>query len=109
MADLTEDQKIIAAQKTQIDTLTKERDTARTDLTTAEGVIDELKEKLAEKEAGTVKLPTVNVGKRTYEFLSDFMYKGQEVTIELLKDDTTLAEELVKEGVGNLRELKKKA
>ncbi|MBD2700135.1 hypothetical protein IC229_05780 [Spirosoma sp. BT702] len=81
---------------------------ANTDLTTAETVVLDLKKQLAEKEAGSPALPTVKVGGKTYELTSDFFYNGEEVTFKSLEENKALAEELVKEGIGNLRLVAKK-
>lgn len=119
MAELTDDQKLNKALTDQVAALTKEKqeaqatitsltaakDKAEGDLATATKVVVDLKEKLADKAAGTVKLDTVKVGEDTYELTSDFFYKGAEVSIEVLKENTELAAELVKEGVGNLRKV----
>lgn len=108
MAELTEDQKKIADLEKQVATLTKGKADAEKQVADAIKVVADLKDQLAEKKAGIVELPTVSVGKETYELVGGgFMYNGEEVTLERLKEDTKLAAELVKEGVGNLRKLSK--
>lgn len=82
--------------------------TAESELEQAVTVVTELKTKLAEKEADNTKLSSVKVGKDVYELLTDFFYKGQEVTIQTLIETPALAEELVKEGVGTLRKVVQK-
>ncbi|OIN59800.1 hypothetical protein [Arsenicibacter rosenii] len=77
-----------------------------TDLTAAAGLVAGLRQKLTAAEATAETAPakpTLTVARKEYEFLSDFSWKGEEVTFEVLKANKKLAEELVKEGVGNLR------
>ncbi len=79
------------------------------ELEQAAGVVSGLKDELAQKAFGTVELPTVKVGKDTYELVGgNFFYSGREVSIEVLKEDAKLAAELVKEGFGGLRKLEDK-
>ena len=100
-----EEQKKVEDLQLQVTTLTKKNQDQETELTQATKLIEELKEKLAEKEAGPVKVPTLKIGSDTYEFHSEFHYKGQDITLELLKEDADLAKELVNEKVGDLRKV----
>lgn len=109
MADLTEDQKTIQSLKEQLATVTNERDTAKAELEQAKTIVADLKQKLSDKADGTIEVPSLKVGKEVYQFISDFTWKGEEVTLVRLKENAKLAEELVKEGVANLRLLDKKA
>ncbi|QIP14726.1 hypothetical protein G8759_19955 [Spirosoma aureum] len=77
------------------------------DLEDAASVVEQLKNQLAEKRIGTVELPTVKLGKETYELVGgNFYYGGREVSLETLLEDAKLVAELVKEKAGNLRLLK---
>ena len=89
----------------QVEVLTKEKTEQATQLEQATTLITELKEKLEEKDAAKTKVPTLKIGSDIYEFHSEFLYKGQEITLELLKEDAELAKELVKEKVGDLRKV----
>lgn len=108
-------QKQIEALKSQLTAETKRADVAEaaqkkaeSDLATASEVIAELKAQVAEQDAQIPAVPTLKVGKETYEFVGGaFHYKGQVVTIDALKDNAKLAAELVKEGVSALRLLEK--
>lgn len=94
------------AQAKQIEQLLTEKQKSTSDLDQAAKVVTQLKEQLAEKLAGTVKLPTVSAGKDTYELVGGaFTYNQSEVTLETLQNDPKLVAELVKEKVGNLRKL----
>jgi predicted RNase H-like nuclease (RuvC/YqgF family) len=129
MADQAEDKdKTILALTKQNETLTKENGQLKSqagtlsseneqlkkaviqkdnDLEDAASVVEQLKTQLAEKKIGTVELPTVKLGKETYELVGgNFYYGGREVSLETLKEDAKLVAELVKEKVGNLRLLK---
>ena len=108
MAELTEDQKTIAALQKQVATLTDEKTAALNQVTEATAVVTDLKSQLAEKAAGTIQLPSLKIGSDMYELVGgDFTYNAKEVTLDILKEDSKLAAELVKEGVGNLRKLAK--
>lgn len=123
MADLTEDQKKIADLETKVATLSKEKqealdqvkllttakDAADKNLEQATKIVTDLKAQLAEKKAGVIELPTVQVGKDQYELVGGaFTWAGKEVTHEVLLEDAKLAAELVKEKVANLRKIEKK-
>lgn len=88
----------------QIDALTKENQALRADRDTAGKVVADLKLQLAGAQSEVKEFPTVTSGKDTYELISgSFTYKGKEVTIDTLKDDSKLVAELIKEGVQDLR------
>ncbi|WP_020599192.1 hypothetical protein [Spirosoma panaciterrae] len=123
MAELTEDQiKIVDLEKKvatlttekqaaldQIKILTTAKESAEKNLEQATKVVADLKTQLAEKKAGVIELPTVQVGKDTYELVGGaFTWAGKEVTHEVLLEDAKLAAELVKEKVTNLRKIEKK-
>lgn len=75
-----------------------------TELSDAETTISELKALLEEVPKQKAKLPTLSVGKKTYELTEpSFNYGGKIISIEVLKENVKLAEELVKEGVSYLR------
>lgn len=94
--------------KSRIGVLEKDAAQDKEDLQKAADVIAELKAELSGKAAQVAQVPTVSVGKQTYEFVGgSFTYKGQVVTIDVLKDNAKLAAELVKEGVGGLRLVQK--
>jgi hypothetical protein len=108
MAELTDDKARIVALEKELATLTKAKETAEKEAETAAQVVDDLKTKLAEKQAGVVEIPTLTVGKDTYQFVDgDFTYKGKVVTLESLKEDSKLVAELIKEGVSHLRKVVK--
>lgn len=78
------------------------------DQSEAAQVVNDLKQQLASEEKKTAKLPLLKLGKDTYElFGGDFTYKGQTVTVAILKDNKELLQHLVDEGFGNLRKLEK--
>ncbi|RIV20541.1 hypothetical protein DYU11_21080 [Fibrisoma montanum] len=107
--DLTKAEAQVAELSRQVSTLKNVNESQAAALGEAATIIDELKQKLADKETTSVEIPTVSVGKETYELLTDFSWKGQEITIDVLREDAKLAAELVKEGVSTLRKVIKKS
>lgn len=104
---------LLKAQTTAVD-LGKQLEVANLAKTKAEGeltqamtVVTDLKTKLAAKTDESASLGSVKVGKDTYELTSDFFYKGEEVTLQSLKENADLAAELVAEKIGNLRKVVK--
>ena len=95
---LTEAQKQLSAKDEQLAAKDRQLEQAAT-------MITELKAKAAEE--APAKTPTIKVGKDTYELLSGFNWKGEEVTLERLQNDPKLAAELIKEEVGDLRKVEK--
>ncbi|MCX6216476.1 hypothetical protein [Spirosoma sp.] len=108
MAELTDDQKLIASLTKQVETLTAEKVKAENDLAEAVKVVTELKGKLSEKQEAGSKLPTLKVGEDTYELVTEFLYQNQEVTHQVLKENPDLAAALVADGCGNLKKVAKK-
>ena len=72
-------------------------------LAEAASVVSELKLQLAEKTEALPKRQILTIAKRQYELLSNFTWKGKEVTFAVLKANTNLAAELVAEKVGFLQ------
>ncbi|GAB3958201.1 hypothetical protein GCM10028805_52080 [Spirosoma harenae] len=85
------------------------KEAAEKDVEQALTVNKDLKEQLTELASGSKKIPTIKVGAQTYEFLSEFFYRDQEITLDVLKNDTELAKEVVKQGISNLRLVTTKA
>jgi len=92
----------------QVKTLTVAKEAAEKNVAEAAKVVVDLKIQLEEKQSGVIQLPTVKVGSETYELVGgSFMFEGKEVSHEVLKENSKLATQLVKERVGNLRKLEK--
>lgn len=75
------------------------------ELEAAGKIVIDLKSQVAAAEALVEKLPQVSVGEGKYEVLTSFMYKGEEVTADVLKAKPELAAEIVREGISNLRKV----
>lgn len=76
------------------------------DLDQASAIVRELKEQ--GNKVDTEKLPTVTVGRTTYEITEPaFNYKGEIITPARLSEDLDLAGVLIKEGVSFLRKVLK--
>jgi hypothetical protein len=105
MAELTDAQKL-SEKDLQVEALEKALKAKDKELVNAAEIVADLKSQLADQAAGIVKLPTVSVGKDSYELVSGaFMWAGKEVTIDILKEDSKLTAELLKAGVANLRKV----
>jgi chaperonin cofactor prefoldin len=105
MAQETDEQKIDRLTK-KVEQLEKADKVKDKQLEDAATIVADLKQQLADKEAGVVKLPTFSVDKDTYELVGgSFTWAGKEVTVEDLKEDSKLAKELIKAGVTSLRKV----
>lgn len=100
------DQEKISELTKKVEALEAEKQKQAKELKTAQEIVDDLKQQLADKETGVVKLPTFSVDKDTYELVGGaFTWGSKEVTIEALKEDSKLAKELIKAGVTALRKV----
>ena len=98
----------IAELKAKLDAANKAKDASAKELEQASEVVQDLKQKLAEKPdaSGAETFGKLTVGKVEYELtVPSFNHLGEIVTIDVLNAKSKLAEALVKDSVSFLRKV----